>query len=37
LKLELIKAYSRGMEEEVEEIGITKDMTIKDQNRRGLV
>jgi hypothetical protein len=34
LKLELIKAYTKGMEEEAEKRGITKDMSIEEQNRR---
>jgi hypothetical protein len=34
LKLELIKAYTTGMEEEAKERGITADMSIDEQNRR---
>jgi len=34
LKLELIKAYTIGMEEEAKERGITADMSIEEQNRR---
>ena len=34
LKLELIKTYTKGMEEEAQERGITKEMSIEEQNRR---